>query len=134
MGAGSLVLVELHEAGSDVVGFIQRKDKYSPIADLSSLSGLDDEFNDIVDFIIVCDDIDHHFGQQWLLIFHAAIDDRVSLLTSESFNIQDGHPVGDGLKRRDYIIKHVWLDNAFDQLHKRPDVERRAGFRSWLIS
>src|SRR5438477_4845757 len=99
-----LASVEFHEAGSDVVGFIQRKDKYSPIADLSSLSGLDDEFNDIVDFIIVCDDIDHHFGQQWLLIFHAAIDDRVSLLTSESFNIQDGHPLGDGLKRRDYII------------------------------
>src|SRR6266566_6089956 len=111
--------IEIHEAGADMVGLIQGKYKYSSIANVSGSGGPDNEFNNVVDRVIVRNNVDHHFGQEWQLVFHATIDDWVSLLTADSFNVRYRHAGHELLKRWDHLMKFVRLNNAFDQLHKR---------------
>jgi len=117
MNSDRFRLVEFHEAGADVVGSLDRKDKDSSVANISGSGGLDDELHDVVDLIVVCDNVDHDFGQERLLVLDATINDGVTLLAANSFNIRHRHTGGEVLKSRNYFIEFVGLDNAFDQLH-----------------
>ncbi len=65
---------------------LQRKNKYSSIADLTSSRLFYDQSHDIVDFVIVGDNVDDQFRQERFVVFGTAINYWPSLLTAVSSN------------------------------------------------
>ena len=55
--------IEFHEAGPNVVTLFDGKNKDSSVSDLSSTRGINHYSYDVVNPIIVCDNLDHQFGQ-----------------------------------------------------------------------
>ena len=112
-----VTLVEIHEAGSNVIVLFDRKNKYSSIANPPCSGRLDDELYDVMDSVVVGNHIDHRFRQERLAIFHSAIGDGVALLPAKSPHLRHSHAGDDALKFFDNVMKFVRLDNAFDQFH-----------------
>jgi hypothetical protein len=109
--------IEFHEAGPNVVTLFDGKNKDSSVSDLSSTRGINHCSYDVVNPIIVCDNLDHQFGQEGRGVFHATIKNGMSFLTPVPFRFEDCEAWRNGAECLDDDVELVRLDDALNQLH-----------------
>ena len=101
----------------NVVTLFDGKNKDSSVSDLSSTRGINHYSYDVVNPIIVCDNLDHQFGQEGRGVFHAAIKNGMSFLTPVPFRFEDCEAWRNGAECLDDDVQLVRLDDALNQLH-----------------
>jgi hypothetical protein len=112
-------------AGSNGVGLFDRHHEDASIAPFTGASRLQDNSNDVIDFVIRDDDVNHHLWQVSNLVVGAAPGSLRIVLPSVSSDVRHGHARQiDPSKRIRRLFDLVFPDNAFDQFHGFPHYVR----------
>src|SRR5215831_5734586 len=105
-------------AGADAHRLVDAQHEDLSVADLAGFGRRGDGLDHLVDVVGRDCDFDLQLGQETHGILSAAIDLGVTLLTSVSFDLRDGHPVhadpGQGVAD---LVELEWLDDGHDDLH-----------------
>src|SRR5439155_15875438 len=106
-----------HEAGSDVVTLLDGRNENPAITDFAGSGGLPDHTNDVIDFVVVDDDLNHDFREQFYFVLDAAIDGAMSELTSMAVDLRNGHSGNKARESVHHIRELLMANDALDQFH-----------------
>src|SRR5687767_7890395 len=103
---------------ADVVAVLHRRDEHAPVADLARPCGLDDAGDHFLGHRVGYHDFNLDLRQEADVVFLAAIDRRVALLTAVSPDLGDGHAGNTQLLESVANVVHlVGSDDALDEFH-----------------
>ena len=104
--------------GADADGGFDSRDEHFAVADLAGLGGLDDARHGGVHLFVREDEFKFDLGQKVHGVFAAAIDFRVTILTTEALDFGDRHSLNADFAEGVFdLFKLEGFDDGFDFLH-----------------
>ena len=80
-------LLAIDKPGSNVVGFIERNNENSSVADLTGSCRFDNDLHDIIDSIVFDSDFEHCLWQKVISVFRSSVSHGASPLPSKSSSL-----------------------------------------------
>jgi hypothetical protein len=111
------MIPSVHHAGANVVGLIDIDDKDPAIADLSCSCRLANDFNNVIDPVLVGNDLHHRFRQKRYLIFESAINSRLAFLMAVATDVGYRQARREAFDPLNKVVKLLRTDDALYEFH-----------------